>query len=282
MVSSNGVPMTFATSQEMRRLAELETLGDDVYDRDVVLRTKPTLVRLSNATICTSVAWLLQLDGDTWAEMYRRDQVPYRMGVSGEGWFGVEEIRLPRDPGGGSDPEVSGWARLALGPLEPLPPHMILSSYDIGHPVVVTVGEFLGTTGMVEDVRRGSVILPGGAGHRTDAIAAIRTGTRAGDAKLAPMMVLLPRGSAVWVHLEDGDWSSAVISDYVDNDGYPKVELWLTAEKRELLRDRDRREIVSAVQPRPKATRVRGKGGVPSSKSPFTNRPPGPQSFRGP
>jgi len=275
MVSSNGVPMAFRTSEDMRNLFASETNIPDVYDADMVLKVKPTIVRLGRGTVAGGTAWLTSLDADSWSEMHRRDGVPYRLGVAGEGWFPVEEITLPRDPGGGSDPAVAGWARLRLGRLEPLPPYMILSSYDIGHPVVVTTGEFLGQTGMVEDVRRGSVILPGGAGHRLDAVGAIRTGTRQGDAQLAPLMVLCPKGSPVWVHMEDGDWEPALVSDYIDNSSCPKVELWFPQRKEAALRDRDRRAIVDGSLPKPQPTRVRRKGPVPPSRSPFANRPKG-------
>jgi len=266
--------MAFATTEQIRQLAADELEQEGTFEADVVLKVKPTLVRLSRVIVTGETAWLMGMDPEMWSEMYRRDGVPYRIGVTGEGWYPVEEITLPRDPGGGADPAVAGWARLRLGVLEPLPPYMILSSYDIGHPVVVTTGEYLGATGMVEDIRRESVILNAGASHRFDAVGAIRTGTRHGDARLAPLKVLQPKGSRVWVRMEDGSWEEALISDYPDSSGYPKVELWLPGRKEIILRDRDRREFVDGTEPKPKPepTRVR-RSSVRSSKSPFIAGP---------
>lgn len=251
----NGIPVSTVPFQQLRNeFAGLDTTRGST--RSVVLRVGPSILRLSDAWICGSRAWLFNAEFSGG----RPDAIPYELGVNTEGWYAVTQVTVP-DPTTATEDER--WMVVDLGTFTALPPHMVLSSYDIGHQVVVTVGEFLGQQGRIVGIIKGAYVHEGGAGHRPDAIAAVRTGSRVADRVLAPMKVRLPPGSRVWVRTEAG-WLDGVVSQYLRQGA---VEIWVPDARRAVRVQRNRLGVMAWTPESPPV--VQNGMRVPSSKSPF-------------
>ena len=157
-----------------------------VWTGDVVARLRPTLTRLVEGVV----------EGDRiTVEAMEDAATPYEFGFPEDGWYTVG--RPVRDE---NFVVRAHWVFPVTG-TRPLPRHLRLSGYDIGHQVVVTRGEFLGAQGTVTSLLgppRPAVLLAGGAAHVIDAVGALFP-DGADPADLAPLAVRCPPGAPVWV-----------------------------------------------------------------------------------
>lgn len=181
---------------------------------EVVLRLKPTITRLAKGRRDGGVIYV-GLDPEMSEPAPHH---PYEIGVPNQGWMSVSRPTV--------DVARMTWVYPVLD-LRPLPPHLQLSEYDVGHQVVIVRGEFMGTQATVQQIQDGRdgravYVLSGGGSTVPDALAAVRPSDDQDLAALAPLRVRLPAGSPAWVWASG--WKRAVITGY---DG-STCAAWLT------------------------------------------------------